>query len=129
MLLRRTIITATIVRKRTLTRTWKLSTLSTAAENLARKAEPEIEEEVPNVDLGGFDMDIPLPSDHIITGQTEKNEDILADPEKDEQLEALISRAADKKAEQSAIDIPLEGGTEVPEPVRREKPEIYPASS
>ena len=68
-------------------------------------------------------MDIPLPSDHIITGQTEKNEDILADPEKDEQLEALISRAADKKAEQSAIDIPLEGGTEVPEPVRREKPE------
>ena len=88
-----------------------------------KKAEPEIEEEVPNVDLGGFDMDIPLPSDHIITGQTEKNEDILADPEKDEQLEALISSAADKKAEQSAIDIPLEGGTEVPEPVRREKPE------
>ena len=73
--------------------------------------------------FGGFDMDIPLPSDHIITGQTEKNEDILADSEKDEQLEALISRAADKKAEQSAIDIPLEGGTEVPEPVRREKPE------
>ena len=68
-------------------------------------------------------MDIPLPSDHIITGQTEKNEDILADSEKDEQLEALISRAADKKAEQSAIDVPLEGGTEVPEPVRREKPE------
>ena len=88
-----------------------------------KKAEPEIEEEVPNVDLGGFDMDIPLPSDHIITGQTEKNEDILADSEKDEQLEALISRAADKKAEQSAIDVPLEGGTEVPEPVRREKPE------
>ena len=86
-------ITAMIVRKRALTRTW------------------------------GFDMDIPLPSDHIITGQAEKNEDILADPEKDEQLEALISRAADKKAEQSAIDIPLEGGTEVPEPVRREKPE------
>ena len=88
-----------------------------------KKAESEIEEETPNDDLGGFDMDIPLPSDHIITGQAEKNEDILADPEKDEQLEALISRAADKKAEQSAIDIPLEGGTEVPKPVRREKPE------
>ena len=85
-----------------------------------KKSIPEKED---TVDSDGFYMDIPLPTDHLI--ETAKNEQALlteSKSEKDEHLEALISKAADKKAESSEIDIPVGTAIEEAEDPEPSKP-------
>lgn len=70
--------------------------------------EAKKEKEAPaNIDLGGFDMDIPLPTDDLISNEPDEMVPavLVENDNTDEQLDDLISRAADKKEEDSVIDI------------------------
>lgn len=69
--------------------------------------EQKKEKEAPaNIDLGGFFMDIPLPTEKNNDNSSEMVPAVLVENETvDEQLDDLISRAADKKEEGSVIDI------------------------